>query len=331
MTRPVMPQPARHTTRRKLASASKAVESLHTLRDMLRWGVSRLAQCGVQTGHGTLSLRDEAALLILWSLHLPPDELDMWLDARLVLTERKAIVELIETRCSTRQPAAYLTGEAWLRGVCFRSDARALVPRSLIAEALDTSLAGYLTHFPRPDGWPASILDLCTGGGSLAVLAALRYPLARIVGSDLSGQALSLARENLALHAVGDQVTLVEGDLFDPLKGRCFDLILCNPPYVNERSMKALPQEFRAEPRAALAGGADGMDIVRRVIANSAAHLSPGGLLILEIGHEADHFEQAFATLEFSYLPIEAGERMLVLVEAAVLHKFRAPSRSRRR
>lgn len=268
--------------------------------------------------------------MLLWALHLPADELDLWLDAAVLPDERRAIVDLIERRCSSRLPAPYLTGESWLRGICFRSDARALVPRSLIAEALDSSLSDYLQHFPRPDAWPRSILDLCTGGGSLAVLAALRYPQSQVSASDLSREALDLARENVSLHGLEGRISLHQGDLFQALAGQRFDLVLCNPPYVCEASMQRLPAEYLAEPRMALAGGEDGMDIVRRILDGAASFLSDEGLLLIEIGHEAEHFERAFPKLEFMYLPVEAGEQMLVLVEARALQTtHRKPGRRR--
>ena len=315
----------------RVASAGDAAQEMRTLRDCLRWAVSRFAESQIGTGHGTASLLDEAVSMLLWSLHLPPDELDRWLDARLARSEREALITLVERRCSERVPAAYLTGEAWLRGVCFRSDARALVPRSLIAEALDTSLVAYLDAFQRPDGWPERVLDLCTGGGSLAVLCAMRFPDSRLRASDLSEPALSLAAENVSLHGLGGRIELVQGDLLAPHQGERFDLIVCNPPYVCDASMALLPQEFRAEPRIALAGGPDGMQLIARILSEAAQHLTQEGLLILEIGHEAEHFERAFPTLEFAYLPVEAGEQMLVAIEAQALSALRPSPRPARR
>ncbi len=313
-----------------MASEGEAAQELRTLRDCLRWAVSRLAQTQVGTGHGTASLFDEAVAMALWSLHLPPDELDRWLDARLARSEREALITLIERRCSERVPAAYLTGEAWLRGVCFRSDARALVPRSLIAEALDTSLAAYLDVLQRLSNWPRRVLDLCTGGGSLAVLCALRFPDAQIRASDLSEPALALAAENVSLHGLATRIDLVQGDLLAPHSGEAFDLIVCNPPYVCDASMALLPQEFRAEPRLALAGGPDGMQLVTRILGEAAQHMADDALLVLEIGHEATHFERAFPKLEYAYLPVEAGEQMVVAIEARALSTLRPASRPRR-
>lgn len=311
--------------------SSHARETLRTLRDLLRFATSRFEAAGLAYGQGTDNARDEAAWLLLWSLHLPPDELEFWLDCRLTLPEIDAALALVERRCSERVPAAWLTGEAWLRGLRFLSDPRALVPRSLIAEALDEALPDWLENgLPAsldgelsasddepgqpglPDSWPASVLDLCTGGGSLAICAARHFPDARIVGSDLSRAALDLAASNLALHGLENEIRLVEGDLFAGLAGERFDLILCNPPYVNAGSMAELPAEFRAEPQMALAGGDDGMDFIRRLLDQAEAHLTPAGLLLVEIGHEAPYFEAAFPDLGFAWLPVSAGEQMIV-------------------
>ncbi len=312
---------------RRLADRGAAERELRTLRDLLRYAVSRFESAGLAYGHGTDNAWDEAVALLLWALHLPPESLEPWLDARLARSERRAAIELVELRIASRAPAAYLTGVAWLRGLSFACDERALVPRSPIAEAIDEALPQWLELHPRAPSWPDSILDLCTGGGSLAIVAADRFAHARVVASDLSADALALAAENRARHGLEARVELVQGDLFAPLRGRRFDLVLCNPPYVNEASMQALPAEFRAEPQAALAGGADGMDLVRRLLAQAPAHLNRHGVLLLEIGHEAPHFEAAFPGLEFHYLPVAAGERMLVLIEAAQLAAARKRAR----
>jgi ribosomal protein L3 glutamine methyltransferase len=308
---------------------SDARAALRTLRDLLRYAASRFQASGLAYGHGTDNARDEAAWLLLWSLHLPPDELDDWLDCRLTAPEIDSALALIERRCVERVPAAWLTGEAWLRGVRFLSDPRALVPRSLIAEVLEDSLDDWIAQ-DMPDRldagetrtayWPRQVLDLCTGGGSLAILAALRFPDAQVTGSDISNEALALAADNLALHGLSDRIRLVEGDLFSGLSARQqFDLILCNPPYVNAASMASLPAEFRAEPPIALAGGPDGMDFVRHLMSEAPARLTRHGALVIEIGHEADHFEAAFPDLEFAWLPVAAGERMIVALTRRAL------------
>lgn len=323
------PQPA------SLPGPREAARELRTLRDLLRYAISRFEAAGLAYGHGTADAWEDAAALLRWQLHLPPEPLEPYLDARLCKAERRAAAELIEQRVATRQPAAYLIGEAWLGGLRFISDARALVPRSLIAEALDEALPQWLAQWPQPASraadWPRKVLDLCTGGGSLAVLAADRFGAAQVVGSDVSADALALAEINRAEHGLQSRLEFVRGDLFEALAGRRFDLILCNPPYVNAGSMAALPAEFRAEPQGALAGGDDGMDLIRRILADAPQYLEPDGLLLLEIGHEARHFEAAFPTLEFHYLPVTAGEQMLVLIEAAQLAAAAEPAVPRKR
>lgn len=301
---------------RRVGSVASAAAELLTLRDCLRYACTRFEAAGLAYGQGTDNSWDEAVWLGLWSLHLPPDRLEPFVDARLTRAEREDFLALVDRRCVERLPAAYLTGEAWLRGLRLRCDPRALIPRSLIVEALEESLNDWLAA----DG-PHAVLDLCTGGASIAIAAAHRFPDARIDASDLSADALALARENLAEHRLADRVELHRGSLFAPLSGRCYDLILCNPPYVNEGSMRALPPEFLAEPRGALAGGDDGMDLVREILAAAPAHLHPDGLLLLEIGNEAAHFAAAFANLEFAYLPVSAGDDQLVLVSREQLQR----------
>ena len=310
------PQSAGAGLPRCVADADSAARELRTLRDLLRWAVARFEAGGIAYGHGADNARDEAVSLCLHALHLPADTLEPWLDARLTHAERATVAAWIERRIATRLPAPYLTGVAWLRGLRFHCDARALVPRSLIAEALEEALPEWI-GLHRPAGLaPASVLDLCTGGGSLAIITAHLFPDARIVGADLSAEALALARSNARLHGMDERIEWIASDLFAELASERFSLIVCNPPYVREASMRRLPPEFRHEPHDALAGGADGMDLTRRILAEARAHLTEDGLLLLEIGHEAEHFERAFPALEYHYLPAAAGECMLVLVEA---------------
>lgn len=309
---------------RALAGWEQAAAEFSTLRDCLRYACSRFEAAGLAFGQGTAGAWDEAVWLALWSLHLPPEPLEPFVDARLTLAERRNLLALVERRCVERLPAAYLTGEAWLRGIRLRCDPRAIVPRSLIAEALEESLNDWL-----PAGGPATILDLCTGGGSLAIAAALRFAHARVDAVDLSPQALELARENVTDHHLEGRIALSEGDLFEPLAGRRYDLVLCNPPYVSAASMRTLPPEFLVEPQAALAGGRDGMDLIRRILEQAPAHLEEAGSLVLEIGHEAAHFEAAFPRLEFAYLPVSAGDDMLVLVGRDQLVRASSARRSR--
>jgi ribosomal protein L3 glutamine methyltransferase len=279
-----------------------------TLLELIERSSARLEQAGVSFGQGTTNAFDEAAWLVLWRLHLPLDALDDVADRMLDEPAIAMVDTLIARRIDTRQPAAYLTGEAWLQGVPFTVDERGIVPRSLIAEVLcDGTLDAWL------HGLPARVLDLCTGNGSLAVLAALRWPAAWVDASDVSHDALQLARTNVDRHDLIDRVVLHAGDGFDAVHDR-YDLIVCNPPYVNASSMATLPPEFRAEPALALAGGDDGMDFVRRVVQDAAAHLQPQGLLVLEIGHERAHFDAAFPTLDVVGLPTSEGDDAVLLI-----------------
>lgn len=274
---------------------------------------ARLEQAGVSFGHGTTNAFDEAAWLVLWRLGLPLDDLDGVADRAVGATELAAVDALVEERIRTRKPAAYLTGEAWLQGVPFFVDERVIVPRSLIAEPLaDGTLDAWLSDGTK------RVLDLCTGNCSLAVLAALAWPEVVVDATDLSADALAVAAKNVARHGLQHRVTLRRGDGLAAAEG-AYDLILCNPPYVNRDSMNALPPEYRAEPALALAGGADGMDFVRPLLAGVRAHLSDHGVLVLEIGHERDHFEAAFPRLEAVWLPTSAGDDQVLLITAEAL------------
>jgi len=277
---------------------------------------ARLDAAGVAYGHGTTNAFDEAAWLVLWKLDLPLDGLDEAEQRAVSEAEGLAIDALAEQRISTRKPAAYLTGEAWLQGVPFFVDERVIVPRSLIAEPLaDGTLDAWLSDRTQ------RVLDLCTGNGSLAVLAALAWPEVTVLATDLSAAALQVAQRNVERHGLQPRITLAQGDglaALPPDHGR-FDLILCNPPYVNRDSMRALPPEFRAEPALALDGGTDGMDFVRRLLAGVRAHMNDDAVLVLEIGHERGHFEAAFPDLPTIWLPTSAGDDQVLLIEAAAL------------
>jgi ribosomal protein L3 glutamine methyltransferase len=284
-----------------------------TVLELIERSSARLDQAGVSFGQGTTNAFDEAAWLVLWRLKLPLDALDDVADRVLDEQATASVDALIARRIDTRLPTAYLTGEAWLQGVPFTIDERSIVPRSLIAEVLaDGTLDAWL------QGPPARVLDLCTGNGSLAVLAALRWPAAWVDASDVSADALNLARINVERHDLSDRVALLVGDGFAAVHDR-YDLIVCNPPYVNGPSMTALPPEFRAEPALALAGGDDGMDFVRRVVLDAAAHLQPHGLLVLEIGHERAHFDAAFPSLEVVGLPTSEGDDAVLLITREAL------------
>jgi ribosomal protein L3 glutamine methyltransferase len=282
---------------------------------LIEAGAKQLTAADVAYGHGTSNAFDEAAWLVLWRLGLPLDDLDSVAE-RMVSTEEQArIAELLQQRIHTRKPAAYLTQEAWLQGVPFYVDERAIVPRSFIAELLANG---------NIDAWLSlktkRVLDLCTGNGSLAVLAALAWPDVKVDGADLSTDALAVARINVDKHQLQDRVTLLVSDGLSSVSGP-YDLILCNPPYVNAQSMATLPAEYRAEPELALAGGSDGMDFIRRLLAEAPAHMSEHAVLVLEIGNEREHFEAAFPRLEAAWLETSAGDEQVLLITREALLK----------
>jgi ribosomal protein L3 glutamine methyltransferase len=284
--------------------------------DLIERASARLEQAGVSFGQGTTIAFDEAAWLVLWRLGLPLDALDGVAVDEVDAQKAAAVDTLIAQRIDTRKPAAYLTGEAWLQGVPFVVDERAIVPRSLIAEVLNDGTLDAWLH-----GAPARVLDLCTGNGSLAVLAAMRWPAAAVDAADVSTDALHVAQANVERHDLADRITLHHGDGLAAVRDR-YDLIVCNPPYVNARSMAALPPEFQAEPALALAGGDDGMDFVRPLLQQAAAHLQPQGVLVLEIGHEREHFDAAFPGLEVAWLPTSDGDDAVLLVTRDALEKL---------
>jgi ribosomal protein L3 glutamine methyltransferase len=288
-----------------------------TLVELVVAQAALLKSAGVSFGHGTGNAFDEAAWLVTWSLGLPLNALETQ-GKRAVTPAAEARAEaLIARRIETRQPAAYLTGEAWLQDIPFTIDARAIVPRSFIAELIvDPEETGKL------DAWLSDrthrVLDLCTGNGSLAILAAMAYAEVVVDASDISPGALEIARINVSRHKLESRVNLIESDVFASLKGR-YDLIVCNPPYVNDESMAALPAEYRAEPTLALAGGADGMELIRRIVADAPAHMSEDAVLVIEVGHERAHFEDAFPRLECAWLETSGGDDRVVLIERGAL------------
>ena len=293
-----------------------------TLQDYLTRAAARLDEAGVSFGHGTTNSFDEAAWLVMWRLGVPLDDLDGVAERKLKKSEVATLDALIAERIATRKPAAYLTGEAWLQGVPFTVDERVIVPRSLIAEVLAEGVI---------DAWmPAEIhrvLDLCTGNGSLAILAAMAWPDVAVDAADLSADALAVAKLNVERHDLAKRITLLQGDgLAAVRRDRRYDVILCNPPYVNEASMQALPAEFNAEPRMALAGGADGMDFIRTLLAGAVPHMTPEAVLVLEIGNERDHFEAAFPSLEVVWLPTQLHDDAVLLVTRHMLEDGLKPS-----
>lgn len=284
--------------------------SLVSIRDWLRYAVSRFNRADLFYGHGTDNAYDEAAYLILHTLRLPPDTLEPFLDARLLDHERAAVREVIERRITERLPSPYITGEAWLRGRRFEVDTSVLVPRSPIAELLDEGLAPFVADPLDVRG----VMDMCTGSGCLAILAAQAFPEAEVHAVDLSEAALKVARRNVAAYGLDGRVHLHQSDLFSAVPPVELDLIICNPPYVNAQSMSDLPPEYRHEPHMALAGGTDGMDLVRRILSEAPAYLAPHGMLLLEIGHERPHFESAFPELEPLWLDSAEAHGQLMLL-----------------
>ena len=276
---------------------------LHTVRDFLRYAVTTFTRAELYFGHGAGTAIDEAAFIILEALRLPIEDINPWLDARLVAAEKDALAALIEARVKTRKPAAYLLNKAYIQGLPFYVDERVIVPRSYIGEIL----AGEPAFLPAPTD-VRSVLDLCTGSGCLAVLAALAFPDAEVHAADISADALDVAARNVADHGLEDRITLHRGDLFEPLGARQFDLILANPPYVDARAMAALPPEFRAEPALALAGGADGLDIVRRILSEAPRRLNAGGGLLCEFGTGREILEAEYARLDFLWPSSEEGD-----------------------
>ena len=274
---------------------------------------ARLDQAGLFFGHGTTNAFDEAMWLALWRLRIPLDKLEDHEERQLTEAELASIVALMDERIATRKPAANLTGEAWLQGVPFTIDERAIVPRSFIAELIaDASIDPWL----HPDS--RRVLDLCTGNGSLAVLAAMAWPDVKVDALDLSMDALAVAKLNVERHNLAMRIRLLQGDGLAGAQGP-YDLILCNPPYVNSTSMAALPAEYRAEPELALAGGSDGMDFIRELLRAAPAALTDDGVLVLEIGHERENFEAAFPTLETVWLETSSGaDQVLLLTKEAL-------------
>lgn len=286
-----------------------------TLRDLLRYAVTRFQQEQLAFGHGNNNAYDEAAYLLLHGLHLPLDTLEPFLDAILLPDEIAHLLTLINRRIQERIPAAYLTKEAWMHGLRFYVDQRVIVPRSLIGELLQEKIAPWL---PNPDAIH-HVLELCTGSGCLAIMAALTFPEAYIDAVDISTDALEVAQRNRQDYQLEERITFYQGDLYQSLdhtKQASYDLIIANPPYVNDQAMQNLPAEYLAEPRLALSGGHDGMDIVRRIITQAKTYLKPDGVIVIEIGNEYQHVLNAFPELPITWLPTSAGEEQVFLLSA---------------
>ena len=305
-------------------SSPVQVQQVHgaTIGALIDSGAACLTAAQVGFGHGTTNAYDEAAWLVLWSLGLPLDSplddesADSVRNQPLSQAQQAQAATLFEQRIATRQPAAYLTREAWLVGVPFYVDERAIVPRSFIAELIaDASIDPWLSDRTH------QVLDLCTGNGSLAVLAAMAWPQVQVTGADISADALAVARINVERHQLQERITLVTSDGLNQVPGP-WDLILCNPPYVNATSMAALPAEYRAEPSLALAGGTDGMDFIRTLLRQAPACMSEDAVLVLEIGNERAHFEAAFPQLPVFWLDTSAGSDQVLLLTRTALLQF---------
>jgi ribosomal protein L3 glutamine methyltransferase len=284
----------------------------NTVRDLLRYATTLFNRANLFFGHGSSNAFDEAAYLILHTLKLPLDKLDPFLDARLLPDETEAVLRIIERRCNERVPAAYLTNEAWLGEYRFYVDERVIVPRSFIAELIPERFSPWVDD---PEA-VTEILDLCTGSGCLPIMLADAFPNARVDAVDISADSLAVAARNVADYRLEDRITLFESDLYSALPKKKYDLIVSNPPYVNAESMQKLPPEYLREPQLALAGGADGMDLVRKIVAGAGERLNKHGVLIVEIGNERPFAEAAFADLELTWLSTSAGDDMLFLLNA---------------
>ena len=295
---------------------SGALQHLHTVRDYLRFAVSRFNQAKLFFGHGSSDAYDEAAYLILHTLHLPLDRLEPFLDAHLTDGERSEVLNIVQRRVEQRVPAAYLTHEAFLGDFSFYVDERVIVPRSFIAELLLEQLAPWIAE-PEEIG---SVLDLCTGSGCLAILAAHAFPYAEVDAADLSSDALSVAERNVADYDLQDRVHLIESDLFAKLNGRQYDLIISNPPYVDAASVTVLPQEYLHEPKLALGSGHDGLDATRIILKHAAQHLTENGVLVVEIGHNRETLEAAYPNLPFTWLDVSAGDQFVFMLHRNDLH-----------
>ncbi|MCE1171869.1 MAG: 50S ribosomal protein L3 N(5)-glutamine methyltransferase [Azovibrio sp.] len=287
-----------------------ARNDLHTLRDCLRFAVTHFNEAGLFFGHGSDNAWDEAVYLTLHTLHLPLDRLEPFLDARLLPKEKSALLRIYERRVQERIPAAYLTKEAWLGEHRFYVDERVIVPRSFIAELLEEQLSPWIE-----DPWQVeTALDLCTGSGCLAILAALNFPEARVDAIDLSPDALAVARKNVDDYQLQERVRLIESDGMNALGDERYDLIISNPPYVDAASVAALPPEYLKEPELALGSGEDGLDFTRRILAEAKARLNPGGILVVEIGHNREVLEAAYPQLPFTWLDTAAGDQYVFML-----------------
>jgi ribosomal protein L3 glutamine methyltransferase len=301
-----------------------AQANLRSLRDVLRYAVTRFNERSIHFGHGQLDAFDEAALLVTRAMKLPLERMDIFLDAFLTHAEINTLIELIERRVKKRVPVAYLLNEAWLQGYRFFVDARVIIPRSFIAELLKDQLAPWVADPVSV----RSVLDMCTGSGCLAVIAADLFPNAKVDAVDISVDALAVAARNVEEYGLNDRVRLVESDLFEDLKSARYDLILCNPPYVTDQALAKLPREYSHEPTLALAGGPDGLDVVHRLMAQARAHLNPQGLVVVEVGDGRPAFEREYPRVPVVWATTSAGDDMVFVARAEDLSAQAPAARS---
>ena len=292
------------------------INQLFTIRDYLRWATSRFNASGLFFGHGTDNAGDEAVQLILPTLHLPWDSSPNLLNAHLTMDERRLLLEAIEKRIDERIPSAYITGKAWFAGLEFQVDRRVLVPRSPIAELIEGEFEPWLQDYPT------RILDLCTGSGCIGIACAYRFVDASVMLSDIDADALSVARANVDMHRLSDQVQLVQSDLFTSLAGQQFDLIVSNPPYVNAGDLAQMPREFHAEPKLALESGDDGLDFTRRLLREARNHLTDDGLLVVEVGNSWVQLESAYPQVPFTWIEFERGGHGVFVLTAGLLEEY---------
>jgi ribosomal protein L3 glutamine methyltransferase len=297
-----------------VGSDGSASGGLETITDFVRWGASRFAAAGLHFGHGTDNPIDEALVLVRHALHLDHDLPQEFYSARLTENEKRAVLELIERRIAERVPAPYLTGEAWFAGLPYHVDRRVLIPRSPFAELIEAGFDPWLDS-----DRVQSVLDLCTGSGCIAIACALAFPAAAIDAVELSAGALEVARSNVERHGVGDQVTLVEGDLWAPVADRSYDLIVSNPPYVSDAEMAELPPEYAHEPALGLRSGADGLEFVARILEGARTHLRAGGVLVVEAGGSAEAVVAKWPELPFTWLDFTRGGGGVFLLTAEEL------------
>ena len=299
---------------------TRPIDDLITVRDYLRYAASRFSEAGLYFGHGTDNVWDEAVLLVMRSLHLPLENNTLFLEARLTRDERQLILERIDRRVQDRKPVAYLIGEAWFMGLPFKVDERVLVPRSPMAELLESGLQPWLADHPV-----ARVLDLCTGSGCIGIAAATVFADAEVDLSDVSAEALEVARANIEIHGLEDRVHAIQSDVFDGTSER-YDVILSNPPYVDAEDMADMPDEYHHEPRLGLEAGQDGLDIAHRILAKAADHLNPGGLLVVEVGNSWWALDEAYPQLPFTWLEFDnGGDGVFLLTREALVEGLKNP------